>query len=117
MELDRRKVGISELDKNIPQGRGMIKSQRLATTPEFYQRINQMIEDQAKYDPPSFHNDLIVEMEQQLRRSLGKNVILRYWNDGFEMPLECKVEYIDSRTGVVIASKGIELIHVKLKCL
>ncbi|GAB3065126.1 YolD-like family protein [Salinicoccus sesuvii] len=112
-ETDYRKIPVEQLNSNIPQGRGMIKWQPFATMPEQYRRIEQMIDDQAKCSPPQFDNDILVMIEEKVRRNLGKEIVLRYWNNGFEVPLECKVEYIDDKTGIVIVSKGLELIHVK----
>ncbi|WP_271396897.1 YolD-like family protein [Salinicoccus roseus] len=113
MGLDYREMDISELDSNIPQGRGMIKWQPFATMPEQYEHIAKMIDDQAKCDPPSFDNEVLVMLEERLRRSIGEEVILRYWNDGFEVQLECRVEYIDNRTQLVIVSKGTEVLNIK----
>ncbi|MEZ2459289.1 YolD-like family protein [Salinicoccus roseus] len=113
MGLDYREMDISELDSNIPQGRGMIKWQPFATMPEQYERIARMIDDQSKCAPPSFDNETLVMLEERLRRSIGEAVILRYWNDGFEVQLECRVEYIDNRTQMVIVSKGTEVLNIK----
>ena len=115
MELDYRKMDISELDSNIPQGRGMIKWQPFATMPEQYERIAQMIDDQAKCNPPSFDNETLVMLEERLRRSIGDTVILRYWNEGFEVQLECRGEYIDNRTQMVIVSKQVEVLNIEFK--
>lgn len=113
MELDYRKMDISELDSNIPQGRGMIKWQPFATMPEQYERIAEMIDDQAKCNPPSFDNETLVMLEERLRQSIEETVILRYWNNGFEVQLECRIEYIDNRTQMVIVSKGVEVLNIK----
>ncbi|WP_342387289.1 hypothetical protein [Salinicoccus bachuensis] len=64
MELDYRDMDISELSLNIPQGRGMIKWQPFATMPEQYERITKMIDDQAKCNPPSFDNEILVMIEE-----------------------------------------------------
>lgn len=66
-----------------------------------------MIDDKAKCDPHQFNNDILVKVEQEVHRSLGKVVTLRHWNNGFEMALEFKIEYLDNLTGIVIVSKGI----------
>jgi hypothetical protein len=64
MELDYRDMDISELNLNIPQGRGMFKWQPFATMPEQYERIAKMIDDQAKCNPPSFDNEILVMLEE-----------------------------------------------------
>lgn len=115
MELDYREMDVSELDSNIPQGRGMIKWQPFATMPEQYERVAEMIEDQAKCPPPIHDNEILVMLEEELRRSIGETVVLRYWNDGFEVQLECKIEYIADKAGMVVVSKGREVIHVDFK--
>lgn len=113
--FDYRNIPQEYLDSNIPQGRGMIKWAPFKTMPEQYERVAHMIDQQAKCNPPSFDNETIIMLEEQLRTNLGKSILLRYWNDGFEVSLDCKLEYIDNRTGIIIVSKDIELIHIKFK--
>ncbi|SOC45100.1 YolD-like protein [Salinicoccus kekensis] len=72
-----------------------------------------MIDQQAKSNPPSFDNETIIMLEERLRMNLGKSILLRYWNDGLEVFLNCKLEYIDNRTSIIIVSKNIELIYIK----
>lgn len=115
MKLDYREMDISELDSNIPQGRGMIKWQPFATMPEQYERIAQMIDDQAKCAAPTHDNETLVMLEEELRKSVGGTVVLRYWNDGYEVQLECRIEYIADRAGMVVVSKGPEVINVQFK--
>ena len=45
--MDYRELPQSELNSNIPQGRGMIKWAPFATMPEQYENVNKMIEAQA----------------------------------------------------------------------
>lgn len=114
-KLDYREMDVSELDSNIRQGRGMIKWQPFATMPEQYERVAEMMEDQAKYPAPIHDNETLVMLEEELRRAIGKTVVLRYWNDGYEVQLECRIEYIADRAGMVVVSKGREVIHVLFK--
>lgn len=113
--LDYREMNTAELDSNIPQGRGMIKWAPFATMPEQYERVAEMIEDQAKCPAPSHDNEILVMLEEQLRRSVGETVVLRYWNDGYEVQLECRIEYIADKARMVVVSKGDEVINVKFK--
>lgn len=114
-KLDYRKMDVSELNSNIPQGRGMIKWQPFATMPEQYERVAEMIEENAKVGAPTYDNETLVMLEEELRRSIGETVVLRYWNDGYEVQLECRIEYIADRAGMVVASKGHEVINVQFK--
>ncbi|WP_373446165.1 YolD-like family protein [Salinicoccus bachuensis] len=50
-----------------------------------------------------------------MRRSIGETVILRYWNEGFEVQLKCQVEYIDNRTQMVIVSKQAEVLNIEFR--
>lgn len=113
--LDYREMDVSELDSNIPQGRGMVKWAPFATMPEQYERVAEMIEDQAKSTAPSHDNETLVMLEEELRRSVGETVVLRYWNDGFEVQLECRIEYIADKAGMVVVSKGAEVINVEFR--
>ena len=111
--FDYRNIPQAYLDINIPQGRGMIKWAPFKTMPEQYEKVAHMIDQQAKSNPPSFDNETIIMLEERLRMNLGKSILLRYWNDGLEVFLNCKLEYIDNRTSIIIVSKNIELIHIK----
>ncbi|WP_017548676.1 YolD-like family protein [Salinicoccus carnicancri] len=114
-KLDYREMDPSELDSNIPRGRGMIKWQPFATMPEQYERVAEMIEENAKVPAPTHDNETLVRLEEELRRSVGETVVLRYWNDGYEVQLECRIEYIADRAGMVVVSKGREVIQVEFK--
>lgn len=112
---DYRKIPLEYLDNNIPQGRGMVKWQAFKTMPEQYERIDNMIEEQYKCNPPSFDNDTLIGIEEQIRGKLNNSVILRYWNDGYEIALECSIEYIDDQSKMIIVNKENELIYIKFK--
>jgi hypothetical protein len=53
-------------------------------------------------------------LEGQLRRLVVETIILRYWNDSFEIQLECQVEYMDNRTQIVIVSREAEVLKIEL---
>ncbi|MCG1009208.1 YolD-like family protein [Salinicoccus sp. ID82-1] len=112
-ETDYRKIPVGQLDSNIPQGRGMIKWQPFATMPEQYERIARMIEDQAKCEPPSFDDETLVRLEEQIRRQIGEMVVLRYWSEGFEVQLECEINYIDNHSRTVVVLKNREVIAIQ----
>ncbi|GAB3061742.1 YolD-like family protein [Salinicoccus sesuvii] len=111
-ETDYRKIPVEKLNSNIPQGRGMIKWQPFATMPEQYERIARMIEDQAKCDPPSFDEETLVRLEEQVRRQVGEIVVLRYWAEGFELHLECEIKYVDNGARTVIVCKNYEMFAI-----
>lgn len=76
-----------------------------------------MIEENAKSPAPSHDDETLVVLEEQLRRSIGETVVLRYWNDGYEVQVECRIEYIADKAGMVVVSKGAEVINVRFKCI
>jgi hypothetical protein len=111
--LDYRKLPQSVLNSNIPEGRGMIKWAPFATMPEQYEKIDRMIEAQAHVPTPSLGQEQLQEMEIKLRSSTGKLLVLRYWDSGYEIQLQCKLEYIDNWTQMIVVSKGRELINIR----
>ncbi len=93
----------------------MIKWMPFATMPEQYERVAEMIEDQAKCPAPTHDNETLVRLEEELHCSIGKTVVLGYWNDGYEVQMECRIEYIVDRAGMVVVRKGKEVVHVEFK--
>ena len=112
-DLDYRKLPADQLNNNIPEGRGMIKWAPFATMPEQFENINHMIESQSHLAEPYLTEDLLQELELKLRELLNCNVILRYWHDGYEHQIECRIEHIDNWSMVVTVSKSVHLIHVE----
>lgn len=110
--LDYRHIPRHMLDNAIPQGRGMIKWAPFATMPEQYEKIDRMIEDQAHVTEPSLNNELLQDIEITLRDNIGKILVLRYWDAGYEVQLECKLEYIDNWSQMIVVSKKEELINI-----
>ena len=113
--MDYRELPQSELNSNIPQGRGMIKWAPFATIPEQYENVDKMIEAQAHVPEPYLTEDLLQALELKLRELIDSNVILRYWCAGYEHQIECKVEHIDNWSRVVTVSKEDNLIYVEFK--
>ncbi|SDK55001.1 YolD-like family protein [Lacicoccus qingdaonensis] len=111
-KLDYREMDPSELDSNIPQGRGMIKWAPFATMPEQYEAVDRMIERQTHVSEPSLGQDELQELEVTLRNSIGKILVLRYWDSGYEVQLECKLEYIENWGQTITVSKGTNLLTI-----
>ena len=100
-------------DINIPQGRGMIKWAPFATMPEQFENVSRMKVEQAYVPKPNLTDELQQELELKLRELLGRNVILRYWQDGYEYQVECIIESMDDWSRVVTASKEASFMFVQ----
>lgn len=111
-ETDYRKIPYEKLNSNIPQGRGMVKWQPMATMPEQYENIEKIFNENAMVDAPIHDDETLIRIEEELKRSINQVVILRYWNNGFEVQLECKIEYMDKSTKSVVVSKDREIISI-----
>lgn len=110
--LDYRYLPDDYLEKNIPRGRGMVKWQPFATMPEQFQRVKEMMSNNAKIPEPSLENAQRVEVEEALRRNEGSMIIVRYWSNGMEEIIECNLEYIDNASKVVLCRKDDALIQI-----
>lgn len=102
-------------NSKIPQGRGLIKWLPMATIPEQYKRISKLIDEQAMINPPIFDNDTLIHLEQSINESLNHRVILRYWHGGYEIQIECRIEYIEYETGLIIVNKDDELLNIEFR--
>ena len=99
-------MNVSKLaDVNIPQGRGMIKWAPFATMPEQFENVSRMKVEQAYVPKPNLTDELQQDLELKLRELISKNVILRYWNDGYEFQVECVIESMDDWSMVITVSK------------
>ncbi|GGA99515.1 YolD-like family protein [Macrococcus hajekii] len=96
-ETDYRKIPQHLLNKNIPQGRGMIKWQPMATTPTLYKDIQQQIENQDKVDKPILSEDQQTELDILLASCVNRisSVTIHYFEDGYINEYECIIERID----------------------
>lgn len=109
-------MNVSKLaDINIPKGRGMIKWAPFATMPEQYENVDRMKVEQAHVPKPNLTDELQQELELKLRELGGKNVILRYWNDGYEFQVECVIESMDDWSRVVTVRKEDSFMFVKFE--
>lgn len=112
-ELDRINNKRKLVNSNIPQGRGMVKWLPMATMPEQYENITKIIDKNNMIPPPAFDNDTLIRLEQELRNSINKVIVLRYWSEGFELHLQCKLEYVDDDSRLIIINKDNEIMAVK----
>lgn len=109
-------MNVSKLvDINIPQGRGMIKWAPFATMHEQFENVNRMKVEQAHVPKPALTDELQQELELKLRGLISKNVILRYWNDGYEYQVECVIESMDDWSRVVTVSKEDSFMFVQFE--
>lgn len=102
-------------DNNIPQGRGMIKWAPFATMPEQFENVYKLQENNTHVPAPNLTGDLQQELELNLRECIAKNVILRYWNDGFEFQLECIIEGVDDWSRVVTVRKDDAIMFIRFE--
>ena len=109
-------MNVSKLaDINIPQGRGMIKWAPFATMPEQYENVDRLKVEQAHVPQPNLTDELQQDLELKLRELISKNVILRYWRDGYEFQVECIIEGVDDWSRVVTVSKEDSFMFVQFE--
>lgn len=109
-------MNVSKLaDINIPQGRGMIKWVPFATMPEQFENVRKLQENNTHVPAPNLSTDLQQELELKLRDLCGKNVILRYWQDGYEFQIECVIETVDDWSGLVTVRKEDSFMFVQFE--
>ena len=109
-------MNVSKLaDINIPQGRGMIKWAPFATMPEQYENVRTLHENNTHVPAPNLTDDLQQELELKLRELVGSNVILRYWNDGYEYQVECVIEGVVDWSRVVTVRKEDDIMFVQFE--
>lgn len=107
-------MNVSKLaDINIPQGRGMIKWAPFATMPEQFENVSRMKVEQAHVPKPNLTDELQQEIELKLRELVGCNVILRYWQVGHELIIECTIVNVDEWSSVVTALKDDEIMLIQ----
>lgn len=111
--MDYRELPQSELNSNIPQGRGMIKWAPFATMPEQFENVDRLKVEQAYVPKPNLTDELQQDLELKLRELGGKNVILRYWLSGYEYQVECVIEGVDDWSRTVTLRKEDSIIFVQ----
>lgn len=109
-------MNVSKLfDTNIPQGRGMIKWAPFATMPEQYENVRTLHENNTHVPKPNLTVELQQELELKLRELVGKNVILRYWQSGYEYQVECIIDSMDDWSRVVSVRKEDSFMFVQFE--
>ena len=85
IETDYRKIPREYLNKNIPQGRGMIKWRRMATIPEQYEKLDEYMESQNKIDMPILSEEQIENINDKMVSYYHnkKLATIYYWNNGY----------------------------------
>lgn len=113
--LDYRDVPEHALDNNIPHGRGMIKWAPFATMPEQYEAVDRMKEEQDHISKPALNTEQLQTLELGLRNNIGNVAVLRYWNSGYEVQVECKLEHIDNWSQTLTISKDDRLMYIQFE--
>ncbi|WP_438827065.1 YolD-like family protein [Staphylococcus epidermidis] len=85
METDYRKIPREYLNKNIPQGRSMIKWRPFATIPEQYEKLDEYMESQNKIDMPILSEEQIENINDKMVSYYHnkKLATIYYWNNGY----------------------------------
>lgn len=102
-------------DNHIPKGRGMVKWLPMSTIPEQYERISKILDEQDMIDPPIHDNETRINLEEKLKYSINKRVVLRYWSHGYEVQLDCIIYYIEIETQLIIVKKDNEFLNISFK--
>lgn len=102
-------------NKNIPQGRGMIKWAPFATMPEQFENVSKIQENNTHVPKPNLTDELQQELELKLRELVGQNVILRYWQSGYEYQVECVIESMDDWSRVITVRKEDSFMFVQFE--
>lgn len=105
-ETDYRKIPRSELNSNIPKGRGMVKWAPFATLPEQFERLHQYAVDQTKIDRPILSEDQINELNQKIYIAFTKHcpMKIRYFKEGWLRTLEIQPKKIDHLEQLLIGT-------------
>lgn len=101
------------MNYNIPEGRGMIKWAPFATMPEQFENVRKLNENNTHVPKPNLTVELQQELELKLRDLVGQNVILRYWQGGHEIIIECTIVNVGewSRTITVMKNDDVSIVH------
>jgi hypothetical protein len=96
-ETDYRKIPREYLNPRIPKGRGKIKWQPMATIPEQYEQIAQMIEDQDKIEKPLLSEEQLQSINETVTNKINKQLIadISYWKDGYIYTVQCYIKKVD----------------------
>lgn len=97
-ETDYRKIPREYLNPRIPQGRGKVKWQPMATIPEQYEQIQQMIEDQNKIEKPLLSEEQLQSINETVTNKINKQILadISYWKDGYIFTVQCFIKKVDT---------------------
>ncbi|KAA1037737.1 YolD-like family protein [Macrococcus equipercicus] len=103
-ETDYRNIERSQLNPNIPLGRGMIKWAPFATMPEQYADIKKQLEQQHKVERPVLCDDRLEELNRTLQEALHRHcpLLIEFYHDGYIKQLQLTVEKIDHWAMLII---------------
>lgn len=95
-ETNYRNIPSEYLEKNIPQGRGMIKWAPFATTPGLYNDIDEKINAQNNKDMPRLNEDQIMDINIKIHHyHLQQQVcIIKYYKDFNYHEVKCRIKKI-----------------------
>ncbi|MEL0538965.1 YolD-like family protein [Staphylococcus debuckii] len=125
-ETDYRKIPRSQLETNIPQGRGMVKWAPFATLPEQFERLHQYAVDQTKVERPVLSEDQIHELNQQIQKAFHTQTAIkvRYFKNGWIRALDLmptKIDYLeqlligkDLKTLQLVQLSLLDIVHITL---
>lgn len=118
-ETDYRKIPKEYLNKNIPQGRGMIKWQPFASAPQQYEIINQHIKDQNKVDKPILDEMALRDLNNVLAEKLYYNpsATIKYWENGYFKEIECDINKFDSEVNKLEVLANGEKVLLSMDCI
>lgn len=96
-ETDYRKIPRKYLNPRIPKGRGKIKWQPMATIPEQYIQIEQIIENQNKIEKPLLSEEQLQSINETVANKIKKQLIadISYWKDGYIYTVQCYIKKVD----------------------
>ncbi|WP_218696819.1 YolD-like family protein [Mammaliicoccus sciuri] len=118
-ETDYRKIPKKYLNRDIPEGRKMIKWAPFATMPQQYETINRFIEDQNKVEKPVFDDQAIRELNDVLARKLFYDppALIKYWEDGYFKEIACEINRFDSERNRLEVIKDDEKVILSMDCI
>ena len=68
---------------------------------EQYENIDQMMHELSLISEPKLSQDLLEVNERIAFQLVGQTAIIRYWSDGIEKYIECKIESINHEKGTI----------------
>ncbi|WP_239454543.1 YolD-like family protein [Mammaliicoccus sciuri] len=118
-ETDYRKIPKKYLNKDIPEGRKMIKWQPFATMPQQYETINQYIKDQSKTDKPILDELALRDLNDVLAQKLFYDppATIKYWENGYFKEITCEINRFDSERNKLEVIKDNVKIRLNMDCI